>query len=203
MGIAAWLRYARSSPWQVPRYSDTPLLRYSRIAPPGLVLFIKSMKSTPSFVLLAAPPCRSFPLSLIVNKLLKFCNTSIFGPSTIPKNHQLTLVLLLFLSLIFLVILSPTSLNWWPLSPSYCLNSAFFPLQSNLPLLFFAFSSLQTKPLMHIWTEKLTFLPLFLYISSAFVEFLQLPWYYFYTMKKHFPIQSIPGCQVKLIVICR
>ena len=31
---------------------------------------------------------------------------------------------------------------------------------------------------------------IFPYISSAFVEFLQLPWYYFYTMKKHFPIVS-------------
>jgi hypothetical protein len=36
--------------------------------------------------------------------------------------------------------------------------------------------------------HKPTFLPAFLYISSAFVEFLQLPCYYFYTMKKHFPI---------------
>jgi hypothetical protein len=47
---------------------------------------------------------------------------------------------------------------------------------------------------MHLWTDKPTFLPSFLYISSAFVEFLQLPCYYFYTMKKHFPIVCCGNC---------
>jgi len=44
-------------------------------------------------------------------KLLRYCNTSIFGPFTILKKHHLTLALLLFLSLISLVILFLLSRN--------------------------------------------------------------------------------------------